>query len=373
MSRPKPMLRWTAAVAVAVLALSSCSGGDDTAEPTPTPTTTTPSPTPSPTPEPTPEPSPTWVLTGVEVEEVEDRPAIAVKIENSDRSRPQSGLNSADVVWVQTVEGGATRFNAWFHSQLPEEIGPVRSARATDAFISGPLGGIQVYSGGRAAFTSAIRNTGLQTIDENGPGFYRTSNRRAPYNLYGNPADWVAAARDGNDSSPEQQFVFAVDDETPTTTSAGEDTASISLNYPFARPGWDWDADEGLWLRSDGGRAHYEATGIQRGNSSAVAEGDRISADNVVVLIVPTEWAAGTDAAGSRIPQMRMTGTGEALVASDGKSISATWSKESATDPLVLLGEDGDPIALKPGRTWVEMLPTGIMQGRYSVEYAAVD
>ena len=69
-----------------------------------------------------------WPLTGVAVEAPPQRPALAVKVENSVAARPQSGLNAADVVWEEVVEGGITRFVAVYHSNLPPDIGPICSA-----------------------------------------------------------------------------------------------------------------------------------------------------------------------------------------------------------------------------------------------------
>ena len=85
------------------------------------------------------------------------RPALAVKIENSVDARPQSGLNAADVVWEEVVEGGITRFVAVYHSTLPPEIGPIRSVRPMDAAIAGPLHGLFAFSGGQGPFVDADR------------------------------------------------------------------------------------------------------------------------------------------------------------------------------------------------------------------------
>ena len=89
-----------------------------------------------------------WPLTGVAVEAPPQRPALAVKVENSVAARPQSGLNAADVVWEEVVEGGITRFVAVYHSNLPPDIGPIRSVRPMDAAIAGPLHGLFAFSGG---------------------------------------------------------------------------------------------------------------------------------------------------------------------------------------------------------------------------------
>src|SRR3712207_2257043 len=93
---------------------------------------------------PVPPPAVLWPLTGVESEEDADvdRPALAVKIENSVQARPQTGLGDADVVWEEVVEGGIARYVAVYHSSFPEQVGPVRSVRPMDAAIAAPLRGL---------------------------------------------------------------------------------------------------------------------------------------------------------------------------------------------------------------------------------------
>ncbi|HSO95040.1 MAG TPA: DUF3048 domain-containing protein, partial [Acidimicrobiia bacterium] len=78
------------------------------------------------------------------------RPALAVKIENTPDARPQAGLDTADVVYEEQVEGGITRFWAVFNSTRPTTVGPIRSVRAMDPNLLAPLGGIAAYSGGTA-------------------------------------------------------------------------------------------------------------------------------------------------------------------------------------------------------------------------------
>jgi hypothetical protein len=57
---------------------------------------------------------------------------LAVKIDNLAPARPQTGLTSADIVYVIPVEGGLSRLLAVFSSHVPPVIGPVRSAREDD-------------------------------------------------------------------------------------------------------------------------------------------------------------------------------------------------------------------------------------------------
>src|SRR5216110_2587366 len=75
------------------------------------------------------------------------RPAITVKVNNTD-ARPQAGIDQADVVYEEVVEGGYTRLAAIFNSHAPGKAGPVRSVRRTDQSIVWPIGGVFVYSGG---------------------------------------------------------------------------------------------------------------------------------------------------------------------------------------------------------------------------------
>src|SRR6202020_1904866 len=92
---------------------------------------------PAPPPSPTPRPTPTGPLldpfTGEPVKSL--GPVLAVKIDTIVYARPQTGLQSADLVYVIPVEGGLTRFMAVYSSHIPPVIGPVRSARQSDLDI----------------------------------------------------------------------------------------------------------------------------------------------------------------------------------------------------------------------------------------------
>src|SRR5207248_2441346 len=100
----------------------------------PRPTPPPPPPPPQPTPVPQPADSP---LTGIGVGGYHTgHPALVVKIDNvgdvPSGARPQIGINEADVVFEEMVEGGFTRFAAVYHSTPADPVGPIRSARSTD-------------------------------------------------------------------------------------------------------------------------------------------------------------------------------------------------------------------------------------------------
>ncbi|MBB3086673.1 DUF3048 domain-containing protein [Geodermatophilus sabuli] len=293
--------------------------------------------------------APAWPLTGVPVAVVPDRPALAVKIENSVDARPQTGLDAADVVWEQVVEGGITRFVAVYHSTLPPEVGPVRSIRPMDPAIAAPLGGLLAFSGGVPAYVSAAQDAGLQVLsqDTGADGFSRTSTRTAPHNVYAVPQTLVDQADAAHRAAPAVQFDHA-GDGLPTAAAEGQPAERLDLTLSgVSHPRWAWSAADGRWLRSEGSAPAVEA------------DGRRVGAANVVVLRVDVVATEARDPAGNPVPETILTGTGRALVASGGHTIEATWSKPDTGDRVTLTGADGDPVELAPGSTWVELVPNG--------------
>ncbi len=288
-----------------------------------------------------------WPLTGVDAAVADmARPALAVKVENSAAARPQTGLNAADVVWEQVVEGGISRFVAVYHSTLPPAVGPVRSVRPMDPPIAAPLRGLLAFSGGQAPFIDAARAAGLQVVQpDTGPGFSRVGDRVAPHNTYVDPAALLGQADDGHRAPPPAQFWFGAE---PTAVVDGEPTGVLDLALSgIAEPRWTWSADDAAWLRSEGAAPAVEA------------DGARLRAVNVVVLRVDVVDTSFTDSAGTAVPETVMVGAGEALVATGGHTVEAEWSKESVGEPVVLSRPGGGPVVLAPGSTWVELVPDG--------------
>jgi hypothetical protein len=221
--------------------------------------------------------APAWPLTGVPADAVADRPALAVKIENSVDARPQTGLAAADMVWEQVVVNGITRLVAAYHSDLPPKIGPVRSIRPMDPAIAAPLGGLLAFSGGVPTYVTAAQDAGLQALsqDSRADGFHRTTTRAAPHNVYAVPQTLVDQADAAHRASPGAQFDHSVDGEEPTAVAAGRPTTTLELTLSgVSRPRWTWSAADGRWLRSEGS------------NPAVEADGRRIGATNVVVLRV---------------------------------------------------------------------------------------
>ena len=267
-------------------------------------------------------------LTG---ELIAPRPALVVKVDNVD-AEPQSGLNQADIVFEEIVEGQATRFAAVFNSTEANPVGPIRSARTQDVNLLLSLNDPAIaYSGANEAVNAALQDAGFELFGEGTPGFFRRDDLPAPHNLYANIAAlWPQIVSSGN-AVPAFEYV-----------EPGQDVAGTPVTFVQMLVGsydvrWDWDATQGLFLRSQLGSAHELADG-------------RASADSVVVLVL--EYGSSPAGGG---PEANTLGTGAAVVYSDGRKIEGTWSRDNPTDPFTLEA-NGQPILLAPGRTWVELV-----------------
>jgi len=331
--------------AALTFALAACSG----APTVPVPRTVTPTVTPDKSAPPTPQVAPTWPLTGVAGEPVQ-RPALAVKIENTAQARPQSGLEQADVVWETIVEFQVSRFVAVFHSQEPQEVGPVRSVRPMDPLIIAPLHGLLAYSGGQQGILDLVAASGVQLFshDAGADGLYRVSRRAAPHNVYGSPATFWADADADHQASPPQQFAFAREAERATAVRTGTAATTLSFRLSSASsPSWAWDASSGTWLRSEGS------------TPAMAASGARLSAVNVVSVTAPHPDTTFHAQGGNRVPTYELVGSGDAVIATGGKTVQVRWQKDAEDAPLQLFTADGSPATLAPGNTWVELVPAG--------------
>ena len=263
------------------------------------------------------------------------RPAVVVKIDNSSKARPQSGLNLADIVVEQEVEWGLTRFAAIFHSNRVPVVGPVRSARSTDISFLSSLGRPALaYSGANKAFDQLIlQQERVQNFSaaRNG-GYWRDNSRRAPSNLYTDTRNF-----DGAGSPPPAWFHFA-----SAPASAGVAATSFTTTFPTTSSSWTWDGTH--WLRRQDGKVHATDGGAQ------------VRMSNVIVAEVPAVDSGLLDPAGSVVPEFVWAGTGRVSVFTNGQRVDGTWTRPTLSDPAVLVDATGAVIQLMPGSSWVALV-----------------
>ncbi|MCA5895027.1 DUF3048 domain-containing protein [Isoptericola sp. NEAU-Y5] len=335
---------------VAVLALAACSSGG----PTPS-TTVTPDPAVDKSAPPSPEVPVTWPLTGVTADQVAERPALAVKIENAPVARPQTGLEAADIVWEEVVEGGVSRFVAVYHSAIPDVVEPVRSVRPMDPAIVAPLDGLLAYSGAQPPFIEAVEASGTQSVimDRGDAGFSRDRSRYAPHNVVGDMQAFLDQADGERSVPPPAQFDYADAPGEGTASADGKKAGTLDVVLsPAQRSVWDWDADSGTWLRSEGSQ------------ESVSSDGTRHAARNVLAMSTVIVNTAYKDPGGAPVPETQLVGSGQGVLAAGGKVLTVKWSKEDLHAPVELT-HDGEPVELDPGSTWIELVPRGT--GSWSV------
>ncbi len=316
-----------------------------------------------------PEPEPVYVtapLTGMLYEETTPealqlkKPSVACKIDNgSEAPRPQSGLNSTDIVFDEMVEGGLTRLVAIWHSAQPEAIGPVRSIRPMDPDITSPFGGIVCFSGGQQVFVNMINEAPVfvasETTEQGKGTFSRSSDRIAPHNVIVNVQK--LASDHPELTAPAQQFQYGKDVQTSSAGLAGEAVTKFEVKFPQASALWTPSSDGAKWLRTQDGKPLMDKL-----------DGAQVAATNVVVLSVKIDRSY-LDRKYGHIPKTIMVDSGTAWVFSGGKLIEANWAKASATSPIVLTDMAGSPVLLAPGNTWVELMPVA-PEGKISITKA---
>jgi hypothetical protein len=354
-----------AIVTVELLVLAACSGGDDdaastteapstvatTVAPTTTSTTTTSTTTSSTTSAPPTTLEPTtsttepdvlrMPLTGVPISdpsEIPQRPAQAVKIDNVEPARPQSGLNEADIVFEEIINDGETRFAAVFQSQSVDTVGPVRSGRHPDIEIleafDHPL---FVWSGGNGGVTYYIERSELVDLSANHTsGYYRRTGRRRPWNLYtSSEAMWSHTPPDFH--VPPQVFKYLRPDE---PIQNGQPATTINVTMDSTQIRWEYDSDTGLYSRFQDGGPH------QTENSGQVTT-------NNVILMMCNYLPSPID---SRTPDAQTLGSNPVYIFTGGTVRVGSWLRFASTDPYQFFDNftDLNPIKIQPGRTWVE-------------------
>ncbi len=282
-------------------------------------------------------PAPTAPLTGLPDPggESAGRPALSVKVENTPAARPQAGIDVADVVWEEVVEGGITRFLVMYNSHVPEVVGPVRSVRLTDPAIVWPVGGIFGFSGGARPAVQAMGQAPVLLVDESraGPAMFRDRSKRAPHNLFGRGAELFAKGGEPVPPPPLFEYRGADDDVAGTAVSA----VRVGFVGPYAVT-YTWDATAGAWTRSMAGEPFVAASGAV------------IAPANVVVMSI--RYAGGAGAQGA---EGQLVGEGQVRVFTGGKVVDGRWVRPDRGRPAQLVDADGAPIRLAPGPTWVEL------------------
>jgi hypothetical protein len=259
-----------------------------------------------------------------------------VKIENTSSGEPQYGVNQADLVAEELVEGGFTRLAAFFYSSLPTKVGHVRSARTTDIDLAEPLDATILASGGAPKTLRKIKRSELPyySYDMRSPGWSSDPSKHAPYHVLW---DLTTLSQTAKASIPPKPY-FTWGEGPASSDTAKKTHASVRFSPTTTT---DWTFSGGRWRRSP----------------ERAAAGQAYTADNLVVIFARVEDAGYRDPAGNAVPETLVEGSGRAVIFTGSAATEATWHKEDRNATMSFTSKPGKAITLKPGRIWLEAVP----------------
>jgi hypothetical protein len=269
---------------------------------------------------------------------------IAVKVDDVAEARPQIGIDQADIVYIEEVEGGLTRLLAVFDTHKPT-VGPVRSVRASDPELVSQYGPVVFAASGGGGDSLPTLDASIlkQNLQQRGaPGFFRDDSRAMPHNLLLNlgqiPANAGAAAKSiGWTWAAKLRGVAGVRPGASLATTVGGTAVAFR-----------WDPASKRYVRViDGVEQH-------------AADGAAVATPNVIVqfcqgFVNPND----IDPAGNPGHYTRSVGTGKVAVFRNGVRVDGTWSRPSASSGTTLRDAKGHVIPLAPGGAWVVLAASG--------------
>lgn len=276
-----------------------------------------------------------WPMTGLAMESEPNHPVMIVKIPNTPSARLQKGLNEADLITEELVEGGVTRLAVVFDSKVPSEVGPVRSMRSSDIGIAKPASAVVISSGAAAQTISRFKNEDVKFYDENAPGMHRTSGRRPAHDLMIDLNEFVRKAK-------------------------------LRRGHPTPYLHWGESADFGGTEKATKIQVQmssYRTSGFEfrRGkyiNTNSYADvRESFRADSVLVLRVQIRDAGYRDVVGTPVPETIYKGTGDMSLFHNGEVVTGKWSKADLESIPQLTDAMGQEVKVPAGRTFVLLVP----------------
>ncbi|MGC0398935.1 hypothetical protein RKD27_001579 [Streptomyces sp. SAI-126] len=266
-----------------------------------------------------------------------DRPSVlAVKIDNVRPARPQTGIDSADIVYAEQVEGGLSRLMAVYATKLPKAVGPVRSARESDLELLRQFDDPTLaFSGAQGKLMPLINRAPLvaRTPEQASDAYFRGTDKASPHNLYLRPKRLVPVTPGA--AALTTGFRYG-----PAPAGGTRDT-SETVRYPAARFTFTWSKSRERWLVSMDGRP------------DVTADGKRLAPATVVVQYVKVRKSAFHDFLGNNTPYTVTVGSGKAKVLRDGRAYDVNWTRAKATDGTRFTTGDGTPVNFAKGQVWV--------------------
>ena len=276
----------------------------------------------------------------------ENGPVLAVKIDDTQPAHPQIGLEKADVVYIEQVEGGLSRIAAIFSdpTRLPDLIGPVRSARISDLDILAQYGHVGfAFSGAQSRFYPMITAANLSNLsaDRYPASIYsRDSTRYAPTNLILHPHELLdSAAKNGKQVDTVKSIGFTFG----PTPDGGTPITSVSFHWPASHYSASWSKSLHQWLLK------------YNGQSDLAADGSHLGSPTLIIQNVSITDSQFKDRHGGVTPFSNTVGSGTAYLLRDGLAIPILWNRPTAEDGTTWTTTDGKPANMGTGQIWIAL------------------
>ena len=278
------------------------------------------------------------------------RRVLAFKIDNNINARPQSGIEDADSVVEILVEGGMTRFLAFFYDKTSSYLGPIRSARPTDPTLVRPYGGILVVSGATPGLVPQIRELGVPVLEEQSPpAMFRITSRTAPHNLYGDTElvrNIVDTRGFAFNPPPDPIYNFGLNQE---NWNPGANRMTIKYS-DFTTIIWKLDGESYSRFIIDGYSKSDEP--VVHNTINRDEETEIIQSETIVVIQGPIYVDEATT-----LPSVLTVGVGPVYLFNNGKYIEGTWRRSDITEPFEFYDKEQNPIYVPPSKQWIHILP----------------
>lgn len=265
---------------------------------------------------------------------------LAVAIENHTEARPQAGLSKANLVIEAEVEGGITRFLAFFaNGEKPDRIGPIRSARPYFVDWATGLSSLYVHVGGSPAALAKIIKENVLDLNEfyNEKYFWRDEINDAPHNVFTSGQKMEKyLSKKGLDNGNFIAWEFKDDAEFDDRG----DIASVVIDFERDMYGveWKYNKEENLYIRFMAGEPHKDEAG------------ELIKAKNIAIAYIEVEVLDLK----LRL-KMSNIGEGKSVLCMDGYCNEGTWKKQSSTSRMRFYNNNKELI-FNRGTTWIEIL-----------------
>lgn len=303
-------------------------------------------------------------LTGLTVSDTSllERRPVAVKVTNFPRyARPQYGLSRADVVFEYFIEDYMTRFTAIFYGSDAEQIGPVRSGRFFDEHILRMYHAYLIFKGAdKRVFDTWREAPDLKpflVVAGSGtcPWYCVMDTGHDEYNsfFFNSSLFQGYLERTGKDNT-RQDIRASYFYSAPAASSQRAErifTRFSRVSYNF----WQYDAGLGKYLRF---QEVEDISDIQPETYAQFVDAltsEQVSADNIVVIYASYTFADIWQEE-DEVFHVELTGSGRAFLFRDGLAYEALWSRPDLDQPLLITDLIGEPLPLKPGRTFYEVI-----------------